>query len=138
MTFAITVKNAETGDSWEEIYDKPEITSLDAAKAWATKTVAWFNCTLRPGEYRRVLVDVLPASEEDAGMSAHTWEKQNLVTLETRGNFFDKLRCKVCGITAKRYGFAHVKRDHSFRAEGFASCARSIELLKKIEKRAKP
>lgn len=37
-------------------------------------------------------------------MYEHDFEKQNLVTIQKRGRFYDELKCRKCGKVKLRYG----------------------------------
>jgi hypothetical protein len=57
----------------------------------------------------------------------HTWEKQNLVT-ETDGvRYYDRLKCKDCGITGKRFGLDDVTIDPGMPS---GNCRQSTALVK--------
>ena len=104
MRFKIKVKN-EIHEWWKE-YDRPFVTDLKSAKKWASDTVAFFNCTLRPGEKRRKVLEVCLTTDDAKADSAykplqHEWEKVSLVT-EAGG--YDRMRCSRCGVEGKRYG----------------------------------
>jgi hypothetical protein len=62
-----------------------------------------FNATLRPGERARRLVKILSFSfvPQAPKPTPHIWDKASLVT--ERGGY-DRMRCKACGATGKRYG----------------------------------
>ena len=136
MRFDLIVKNKGGAASWKEPYDKPGITSLDAARKWANQTIANFNETLHPYESPRELVDVVNGEEKKGITSTHSWEKVSLTTQVSSRGMFDAMRCTVCGITAKRYGMTNIKIDSAFRGDGFNSCSNAIKILAKRKAKA--
>jgi hypothetical protein len=47
-------------------------------------------------------------------ITSHAFEKVNIVTIVRGGKAYDVYRCRVCGLTGKRYGFSEtlvVKKD---------------------------
>lgn len=133
MKFVCRVSSGPPQDPWDEIYDKPEITTIEEAILWAKRTIAMFNASLRPNEKMRTLLDVDQSFAKDCD-SPHTWGKTSLVTQTACGLTFDAMRCKVCGITAKRYGLGlgSIVLDAQYRrVRSFLSCSKSTELLRK-------
>ncbi len=110
----------------KEVYE----IDTDNPQAWAEETVERFNATLRPGEKERILLDVEVLDEHS--IKNHSWEKQNLVTVAKLEPYYDVLRCKRCGITAKRFGLDGFVLDPEFReAKVYRRCDTALAHLKK-------
>ncbi len=59
-----------------------------------------FNSSLHPNERVRKVIDY----EILEGVNKpHTWRKSNLVTVSNAGKYYDIYKCKVCGVTGKRF-----------------------------------
>lgn len=70
---------------------------------------------------------VIDAVNTDKDLSRqHVWNKQNLVTLKRNGAFFDVLKCDKCGITAKRYGLAHIVIDAKYKHPDYVYCDTAV------------
>jgi hypothetical protein len=111
--FIVVVENDR--GRWEEEYDK----LVADPRKWAEETVARFNATLYPKELPRRLVDVILVGDSEQ----HDWHKINLVTVSDHlGRLYDILRCKRCGVTAKRFGLEDIRRDRQFKAKKYAKC----------------
>lgn len=108
-------------DPWVENYTK----DVDDPQAWAQALIDQFNTTLRPNERARELVRVEVESESDVPPE-HDWEKENLVTIARGDIAYDILRCKRCGITAKRVGLGGIRNDPAFRAKVYLRCDTSV------------
>ncbi len=109
-------KGGEPDLFFEEEYDKSRTEllrgiSIDGSKLslkrlvdfWSRSIVKWFNegetnPKAIPRQYvgSRLIDDVATGPQ-------HDWEKTNLVTIMAGGPH-DTAKCRVCGITAKRYG----------------------------------
>lgn len=119
----IKIRNVVTGNEWTEDYDKVGIGdngNIYQANDWANKLIESFNDTCRPGESHRELL-----STEIIGVSmTHDWVKLTSgMSTSFRGNVVDLFRCKLCGITGKRYGLrTGVKRDSKYRAKKYEAC----------------
>lgn len=136
MKFEVIVRHKGGIETWAEPYDRPNLQTFDDACRWARKMIEQFNFTLRPNERERELVEVKESQQKKGMMSSHAWQKTSLTTQIVHGQMFDAMRCSVCGITGKRYGLSTVMmRDAQYRSNGFASCGRSIELLKKRQEK---
>lgn len=142
MKFRMIVKyRDEDAPPWNEDEDRPDITSIEDAKAWAEYTVASFNNAIRPHEKPRELVGVEDLDDGEGSTkkfrSMHNWQKTNLVTI--MGKYFgshDTMECENCGITGKRHGIGDhgVIHDPEFKAPGYASCSQAKILLERRHK----
>lgn len=103
MRFTCTISNEETGNTWEEKFDKPHVNSQAEAEEWARDTIAMFNATLRENEKPRTLLMV----KLDGESEVHDWHKTNMVTVIRGGELYDTYRCSRCGATGKRFGLSH-------------------------------
>lgn len=91
--------------------------------AWATALIQRYNDTLRPGERARFLDRVELSEVADRQVNReHDWHKTNLVTVEYRGQYFDKMVCTRCKVTGKRYGVDSVTHDAKFKAKKYMYC----------------
>lgn len=129
MKFKITVsKKDNTEQPWEESYEE----NIEDPQAWAENTIQRFNSGLRPGEKERVLLHVEIIDSD--GIKNHTWGKQNLVTIAKSGQYYDILKCKRCGITAKRYGVDRIIFDSKFKkAKVYLRCDTSLAHFKNMK-----
>lgn len=141
MEFRMQVKPINRADSWWEDYNKPEATDQASAEVAAQKIVDYFNSTLRPHESAREIlaVEFTPNTNTSASSApktsvARAWEKTNLVTVHERGQYFDRLVCPSCGITAKRYGVSSIVIDSKFKAKGYKSCDTAKVLFEKRQR----
>jgi len=119
-SFRIHVRDAGTADQgWSEEYTKDVVDP----ESWAREMIRDFNTNLRPGEHARELLRV-EIINDTARPIAHDWFKQNLVTVDHRHLPFDRMQCKQCGITGKRYGLGvgGITRDSAFLAKVYARC----------------
>lgn len=57
--------------------------------------------------------------------SGHTWEKQNLVTITSKGKMYDKMICKNCGMKGIRYGFTSVEVSEKYKFENVNRCPKA-------------
>ena len=132
--FTMKIKKIGQKDSeaWEEEEEFADITDAEVAREKAQAIVDRFNATLRKGEVERVLVDVTFAEETRYSRGQHDWDKVSLVT-EAGG--FDKMKCKVCGITAKRYGVGggHPVRDKKYQKDVYARCDTALRYIQREE-----
>lgn len=73
--------------------------------------------------------------QSDIKTSGHIWEKQNLVTINSRGKMYDQMTCKNCGMKGKRYGFTSVEVSENYKFENVHRCPKSevVELPKKVK-----
>jgi hypothetical protein len=107
------------GETWEETFDDAAVNSDQEAEVKARALVKWFNETLRPGERERAFHAARVIGES----IAHQWEKTSLVTTtSSSGRMFDKMKCRVCGITGRRYGLDSVTRDAKYRSRKYEDC----------------
>lgn len=121
MKFVIKVQHSDGGEIWDEDYDQLSVKNLKDAQKWSQALIQKFNDTLRPGEKPRKMVSVSLAGESES--QPHDWQKMNLVTvMDPRLGFYDILQCRVCGITAKRFGLDRVLIDRKFRAKKYQKC----------------
>lgn len=120
MKFQIEVTSAR--GEWWETYDEASVTTDADAVAFGTRTVAYFNDTLRPHEDPRTFTGKVRILGPGKGGS-HDWEKRNLMTLSDHRGLFDNVQCRSCGVTARRYGLGHIKRSAQYRAKKYDFCA---------------
>jgi len=120
MKFNIVVQHQEGDSFWIEDYDKPNIYTLDKAKAWAEQTIEWFNSTLREGEKPRKVLSVELVNENS---DVHDFQKTNLVTIIKGGRNYDTLICLNCGVTAKRFGLDNTILDSKYKAAKYLKCS---------------
>lgn len=121
MKFVIKVQHADGEACWDEDYDQLSVRSIKDAQNWSQALIQKFNDTLRPGEKPRKMVSVSLAGESER--QPHDWRKMNLVTvMDPRLGFYDILQCRVCGITAKRFGLDRILIDRKFRAKRYQKC----------------
>lgn len=73
--------------------------------------------------------------KSDINTSQHIWIKQNLVTISKSGKMYDEMKCSLCGMKGKRYGFTHVEVLNKYKEENVHLCpkAKPIETPKKIK-----
>lgn len=73
--------------------------------------------------------------QSDIKTSQHICMKQNLVTISKSGRMYDKMKCSLCGMEGKRYGFTHVEVLEKYKEENVHLCpnAKPIEIPKKIK-----
>lgn len=76
------------------------------------------NCDVYNSPRKLLSVAVLGASKN----SDHTWHKTNLVTVTDRLGYYDTMRCRICGVTGKRFGLTNIKIDSQFRAKKYRTC----------------
>jgi len=125
MKFKIEVRHHGTSEVWWETFDKEEVTDEATAKAWAIKTIARFNDTLRPKELPREFAGgVLLLG---AGTRKHDWSKMNLYTIEDHRGHYDNVECKNCGARARRYGLDRIKRQKGYTARKWDNCPGQIK-----------
>lgn len=127
----IECRHAGDEATWFETYEEGQsgLNQGMDAKAWAIGLIENFNATLNRGERRRELVGVKVTTGAPV---AHAWEKTNAMTRRSHDNrAYDTLRCRTCGVTARRYGLLNIKHDAGFTAQGFNTCGGAIRLLQK-------
>ena len=121
MKLVLKVQHTDGGEIWDEDYDNPSIKNLEDAQKWSFALIQKFNDTLRLGEKPRKIVSVSLAGESES--QPHDWRKMNLVTvMDHLLGFYDILQCRVCGITAKRFGLDCILIDRKFRAKKYQKC----------------
>ena len=66
--------------------------------------------------------------------SQHVWQKQNLITVCSKGRTFDKMVCEKCKMKGRRYGFEVVEVSESYKFENAHLCSKAepIELPKQV------
>lgn len=114
MKFTIRVRSKNSGHEHDETYEKHLKGSDEAAaRHWAEETLENFNNTLNPNEEPRELVSV---TLHDADATAeHNWTKTSLSGQQDGdGYVHDKMRCKSCGMTAKRFGVNNICIDRKY------------------------
>ncbi len=117
MKFVLMWKQKGGKSVFEEEYEKSRTEllrgiSTDGSKLspkrlvdfWSRSIIKWFNETEpNPKAIPRQYVSSRLIDEAPAG-AAHDWEKTNLVTIMSGTGFYDTYKCRVCGVTATRYG----------------------------------
>ena len=114
MKFRMKVSSG--GTPWWEVYDL----ATDDPEVWAKETLDRFNATLGPGERARTLKEVEILDVDS--VERHEWEKQSLVTEMNRYGAHDRMKCKGCSITGKRYNFTNIEIDSQFRSKIYHRC----------------
>lgn len=123
----ITVKNADQKvHCWQEEYILNAIYTKAEAEAWASNLIREFNEQekLRYGK-KAALRELLSVEIDGAdNRRKHEWAKVNAATMTTpRKRLYDLWRCKVCGITGRRYGLSGViERDKAYKAKKYDLC----------------
>lgn len=98
MKITYLVSNENQAEGWQEDY---ETDSVATPTEIIVDLIAKFNATLRPKEKPRHLVQILSVEKSPPKPIGHIWDKASLVT--ERGGY-DRMRCRACGATGKRYG----------------------------------
>lgn len=88
-----------SGPAWTEYHDRVGAVDDKSAFAVALEMVNTFNKTVREGENVRRLLSAVLAGPTIGG--EHEWRKD--VGASVPGEY-DKMVCRACGITGKRYG----------------------------------
>jgi hypothetical protein len=102
MKFKIEVAYADgSGTPWTEECDERRVESINDALDYGRKLIDDYNAGLRCKEKARKFISAQMTGEQS---EKHEWEKSNLVTIVKGGSNYDTGKCKVCGITSKRYG----------------------------------
>lgn len=95
---------------------------------WAKETLNKFNATLHAGELARIFVGIQILERNTR--PDHNWEKTNLVTIISKGKSYDAAKCKVCGITSKRFGIGGgYVRDPKFADSLYSRCDAALQKL---------
>ena len=128
MKFTIEVE--QNGRTWWEEYDE----DTDDAQKWGADIVQWFNDTAQPGATTRKFLSAKVLDLKS--IKDHDWSKQNLMTLTSPQGFYDRLKCSVCSIVARRYGLTRVVRQNPYRAKKFERCDSAIKALEARRKTA--
>lgn len=125
--FTLIIRNKFNGREWTERYQR----ATNDPQEWGRVLITWFNSTLRPGEAEREFVKVIVHG--DVPPPKHSWTKTALMTQQgVNGRMFDPMKCKRCGITAKRYGIgAPSTIDRKFRAKVYNRCDTTMMHLEK-------
>lgn len=126
MKIVFIVAHVDGTDEWQETYEDNGKFGRDTPTEIIKRVMDNFNATLRPGEKGRRLVRIESSEGEFAAhIIPHTWEKQNLVTIQDRHGIYDKMKCRVCGIMGKRFGLnPKVTPDLKFAHPVYKSCTR--------------
>jgi len=111
------VKVSDGTSDWWETYDL----ATDDPDQWAKEIMDSFNATLRPGERSRI-VEEIEVLDKDS-VERHTWEKVSLVTERNRHGEHDRMKCKYCSITGKRYGIGGgITVDSQYKSKVYQRC----------------
>lgn len=104
ITFIATHCDAPDEDGWQEYHESD---AAGTPEEIIHRLLDNFNATLRRGELPRRLVKIVGVEKSP---QKHIWGKASLVT-EQGG--YDRMRCRACGATGKRYGLGQdgVKLD---------------------------
>lgn len=137
MKWILTACNkGNPASKWTEDYNHDEVVSNADAEAMGKAFIERFNSTLRPHEKEREFISA-EISEESTADLKHNWSKTNAFTISDRTGNYDKMQCKQCGITGKRFGISStVTRDNNFKARGFEFCDTAKVLLEKRKAKA--
>lgn len=129
MKIKMTEKIINTGLVISEEYD---IENDKNPEEFASNSIKFFNNTLRPNESPRELISVEVIEEHSTVLHDHIWEKQNAFTITNKRNCYDILKCKRCGVTAKRYGIGNnIGRDGIYKAKCYAKCETALAQMEK-------
>lgn len=110
--------------TWSEKYDIEDTVN---AEDYMINMLNRFNSSLRKGENARTLVSVEDIGE---GIQEHKWEKTNGATLHGNKGYYDKYKCKICGITGKRYGIGGaIQRDNKYKVKCYENCTSTLNHL---------
>lgn len=113
----IEVKSEVSAGSWKEEYDIHD--DLDP-KLYALGLISRYNKTIRTFESPRTLVSVTVTGKS----ARHTWSKVNAFTICDRYGTYDRMKCKACGVTGKRFGVSSIiNRDSKYLAKKYAQCS---------------
>jgi len=119
-------KENDEENFWFEEYDKDTKNPEELGKSY----IECFNNTLRPGEKRRVFlgVEIIDAN----AAKDHNWVKRTGgMSVMFRGEIVDLVYCSRCGITGKRYGLSHIRKDSKYSQKVYERCDTS-KLKRKI------
>ena len=95
----------------------------------------WVEST-EGGEMVKVLPHEFEVIYDDRVQAiSHVWEKQNIITLKIRGQYIDKLKCRTCGITAKRIGLSRIVIDARYKHQDYQDCGKAAERIRRHNKR---
>ncbi len=125
MKISYIVANDASPEGWQEDYQDDGKFGSGTPEEIIGRVLDFFNSTLRPGEKPRRIVRIVSSEGEAAKhIIPHSWEKQNLVTINDKHGTYDKMKCRICGIAGKRFGLGPaVQLDWKFR-RGHDSCTR--------------
>src|SRR3954467_5743738 len=98
IEFIATHRDGSDEDGWHEFHESDE---QGTPEEIIGRLLDRFNATLRPGELPRRLVKIAGCEKSAPKPMPHIWDKASLVT--ERGGY-DRMRCRACGATGKRYG----------------------------------
>jgi uncharacterized protein YifE (UPF0438 family) len=115
----VVLKFKDQGFEWTEDYNISE--NVDAEQ-YGKHLAEEYNKALRPGEKPREFVEAVGTKDNVAVVLEHNWSKTNLVSISSSSGMYDTLRCRNCGITAKRYGFENVIIDRKYKAKKYDNC----------------
>ena len=100
INYIMVIKSVGEDFIWEETMVEL-VNDYVTSEQRASEIVNNYNQTLRLNEKARELISVRNTVQTENVILKHSWEKTSLVT-EIGG--YDKYKCKVCGVTGKRYG----------------------------------
>lgn len=124
MKITYIVAHDREPNGWQEDYTDDGKFGKGTPEEIIGRILDFFNSTLRPGELPRRLVRIVSSEGEPAKhVIPHSWEKQNLVTISDRHGVYDKMKCRICKISGKRFGLGpEVQRDQAYSHDCYTSC----------------
>lgn len=130
MKIELKIRNTRTEHEFTESFDIGDQDPQEFAEGLINN----FNDSLYPGSAPRELLSWKETEDATPFRIRHDWEKTSLVT-EAGG--YDRMRCRNCGITGKRYGLgeAGVMRDRKFKHLRFEDCAKAKAFLERRAER---
>lgn len=114
---------------WKENYIVDDL--VDATN-YGQKLIKDYNNTLNKnkGEIAREFIRAEECGSvlSDEIKLPHEWGKTNLITIIDSRGIYDKVQCKHCGVTGKRYGIGgRIIIDAKYKANKYIYCNRKKE-----------